>query len=111
MTKVIKIDPVIEEQAMEKEEILNLPCNLENITRCLNSAFKSLKQVKDKNVIMAIGNTGCGKSTMLNALVYGTEVLQETTISFEVEVNVAKGGKKIKKKKIKVIDLKEEVKD
>lgn len=60
---------------------------------------------------MAIGNTGCGKSTMLNALVYGPEILQETNIEFEVEISNSKGQKKIKKKKVKVIDLKQDIPD
>jgi ABC-type nitrate/sulfonate/bicarbonate transport system ATPase subunit len=79
------------DQPMEKEAIQNLPCTLEHIARCLNSAFKALQQVNDKNVIMAIGNTGCGKSTMLNGLVLGPESLEETTITVEMEIGLPNG--------------------
>lgn len=48
---------------------------LTNLAESLNVAFEQLNQIKHKNVILAIGNTGCGKSTMLNALVYGSHVL------------------------------------
>ena len=40
---------------------------------------------------MAIGNTGCGKSTMLNGLVLGPDSLEETNITVEMEINIANG--------------------
>jgi len=35
-----------------------------------------MKKFKGKDLILAIGNTGSGKSTMLTALVFGTNQLK-----------------------------------
>ena len=54
---------------------------------------------------MAIGNTGCGKSTMLNSLIHGSEFMEE--VITEVPVGTKKPGTTAqKKKKVKVIDVK-----
>lgn len=37
---------------------------------------EQLSQIEGKEVILAIGQTGCGKSTMLTALVYGPDSLK-----------------------------------
>jgi hypothetical protein len=110
-SKVVKLLQDLEAPTIEKDNILTQPCTLENIAKYLNSSFKMLQQVKDKNVIMALGNTGCGKSTMLNALVMGPEVLQETSLTITMEINGAGGVKKTKTKKQKVVDLKDEHKE
>ena len=36
--------------------------------------------LKDGDLIVAIGNTGCGKSTMLTSLIYGCDSLKESRI-------------------------------
>ena len=46
-------------------------CTLENIVLILEEAFKYLSKIEGKNIILAVGNTGCGKSTMLTSLMYG----------------------------------------
>jgi len=53
-----------------------MTCSLENIVAILEQAFKSLEFLNDKNIILAVGNTGCGKSTMLTSLMYGPEALE-----------------------------------
>ena len=35
--------------------------------------------IKGADIVIAIGNTGAGKSTMLNALVFGTDKLEVQT--------------------------------
>ena len=54
---------------------------------------------------MVIGNTGCGKSTMLNSLLLGPENLQEITEFKEITIDLANGLVKTKKVKNKVIDV------
>ena len=54
---------------------MELPCNLHNIARCLQVIFRQPKLIDSKNVILALGNTGCGKSTMLNSMINGPESL------------------------------------
>ena len=56
-------------------------CNLKNIYRVLNVAFEDLGTAKDSDLIVAIGNTGCGKSTMLSSIIFGPNSLHKTTIS------------------------------
>ena len=41
----------------------------------LQMAKEQLDILRDGNVVLVLGNTGCGKSTMLSSLVYGTENL------------------------------------
>ena len=50
---------------------------------------------------VTIGNTGCGKSTMLNALCFGSQILHQTTFKYD----------KSKKKGKKVIDVKKDNSD
>ena len=37
---------------------------------------RDFKSLKEKTVIIALGSTGVGKSTMLNSLIYGPEALE-----------------------------------
>jgi Tfp pilus assembly pilus retraction ATPase PilT len=41
----------------------------------LKCALTKFEEAKNKDIILAIGNTGSGKSTMLTALIYGTDYL------------------------------------
>ena len=56
---------------------------------------------------MACGNTGCGKSTMFNSLIYGTKALCVHQKIKEIDVNIGNQVKK-KNKKVRVIDLTEQ---
>ena len=66
---------------LSKESISSLPLTLENLMNVLKQAYEYLdnvglsKNASQNNLIVAIGNTGCGKSTMLTSLVYGPESL------------------------------------
>ena len=44
----------------------------------LKMAKEQLSIIKDGNVILVLGNTGCGKSTMLSSIVYGPDNLELT---------------------------------
>lgn len=46
----------------------NLIYNLENI-------FPTLEALENKSIVCAFGDSGIGKSTLLNSLVYGPDVL------------------------------------
>lgn len=63
---------------MSKDDIMKLPLTLENLTKCLQNAFMKIEDLKNKRLIIAIGNTGCGKSTLLNSLIHGSQCLHET---------------------------------
>lgn len=66
-------------------------CNLENIVTILEEAFKFLQKIEGKNIILAVGNTGCGKSTMLTSLMYGPEALEIKKIEYEIKIPQPKG--------------------
>lgn len=48
---------------------------LETIKYYLEKSFGHINKIQGADCIVLIGNTGCGKSTMLNSLVFGTESL------------------------------------
>ena len=41
---------------------------------------------------MAVGNTGCGKSTMLTSLMYGPDALELRKIDYEIKIPQTKGN-------------------
>ena len=62
-------------------------------------------------MVVAIGNTGCGKSTMLNSLVHGSDKLEEKVLHSSIQITKPNGDVKTKKMKTHVIDMKQEFKD
>ena len=58
---------------IDKEKVKKLGCNLKNIYRVLQVAFKRLDPAKGANLVVAVGNTGCGKSTMLTSILFGPD--------------------------------------
>ena len=58
-----------------------MSCNLSNLIGILKRSRKyfveQVPNLKDGDLVVAIGNTGCGKSTMMTSLMYGTESLKE----------------------------------
>ena len=89
----------VEDGVLRKKNVFQMHCNLENIMFVLERAFKNLKKLQSKNIILAVGNTGCGKSTMLTSLMYGPESLETIKIDYEITVPSEKGVvKKMKKK-------------
>lgn len=57
-----------------------MKCNLLSLIVVVNQMKKKLVKAKGQNVILAVGSTGCGKSTMLNALIWGPESLEPKKI-------------------------------
>ena len=53
-------------------------------------------------MIVAVGNTGCGKSTMLSSIIYGPDSLYEKKFTEKIKT----GGNKFKEIQRAVIDLK-----
>ena len=70
---------------------------LNDIVIKLHLMQKELKILSKGNIVLVVGYTGCGKSTMLSSLIYGPKSLELT----KVEVV---GNKK--NKKMEVIDHK-----
>ena len=60
----------------DKASIAKMECTLEHLVDILKWAFDLVKVVKDQDVVVALGNTGCGKSTMFTSLIHGPEALE-----------------------------------
>lgn len=56
---------------------------------------------------MAIGNTGCGKSTLITSLIYGPEALEEKTIEVPYQVMQADGSFSEKIRRERVVGTRE----
>lgn len=74
-----------------------------NISEVLKCALNKFEEAKNKDIILAIGNTGSGKSTMLTALIYGTDFLCIEKQTYKIQVQVEIGKFKTKKKANTVI--------
>ena len=94
---------------LRKSEVIKRELSLVSIKEVLQEGFKSLEKIRGGNVVLVIGNTGSGKSTMLSSLLRGPKTLEKKTITFNIEV-LQKDGSKIQKERTKnVIDNKEDV--
>lgn len=60
---------------------------LENLIDVCQAVFANLEHIRDCELIMAIGNTGCGKSTMISSLVFGPEMHELTNKKEKKEIN------------------------
>lgn len=89
-----------------KEEIKKMECNFENLIPLLDLIFETFNMVDGADLLLSIGNKGCGKSTIINSLMYGPQSLEEKHLEFQVR------GLRGKMKKVKrtVIEQKEEFK-
>jgi len=66
-------------------------------------ALTKFDEAKDKDIILAIGNTGSGKSTMLTSLIYGTDYLILEKQTYQIQIQIEIGKFKNKKKSNTVI--------
>ena len=76
---------------LEKATVEKMNCKLKSIYEVLRAAFDTLAPAKDANLVVAIGNTGCGKSTMLSSIIYGPDSLHHTQIEEQVKVTRRRG--------------------
>ena len=70
---------------IDKESLKKKDCNLINLAMALKLVFDKLEAAKGNDLVLAIGNTGCGKSTMLSSIVYGPGHLSEVKRDVEIE--------------------------
>ena len=95
---------------LNKENVKPLQFNLDNLVMILEEAYKTLNKVNQSNLILAVGNTGCGKSTMMTSLMFGVDALEETKIEYEIEIPMANAPNRKKKKKKPVIEQTDKIK-
>lgn len=67
---------------------MSLP-NVLEVTKALYCKLDQLniQAIQDKTVVLSIGATGCGKSTMFASLVHGPRALEKKKIKLEVSGN------------------------
>ena len=80
--------------------------SLTSIHSVLAEGFKFLRQIQGANIVLVIGNTGSGKSTMLSSLLKGPESLELKQITFTIEVPNTNGTTITREKTKNVIDNK-----
>ena len=72
----------------DKSYVRNLQLSLDNIVNVSEAAFQKISHLRDKELLLAFGNTGCGKSTMISSLVFGPDKLEVRKIP---EVRIVRG--------------------
>ena len=77
-----------DEMRIDKETLKNKECTLVNLAMALKLVFDELEAAEGADLVLAIGNTGCGKSTMLTSIVYGPGHLELMPREMTVETNV-----------------------
>ena len=66
-----------------------MPKSLVAMAVALHEAFKRFEIANDADIVLAVGNTGCGKSTMLTSLIDGPNTLQTKILKEEFESNAS----------------------
>ena len=59
-----------------KANVIKRELSLFSIQEVLTEGFKSLDKIKGANIVLVMGNTGSGKSTMLSSLLKGPQALE-----------------------------------
>ena len=92
------------QEKFNKERLRQETMTLDKLYEYLIESFQYIEIVRGARSIIALGNTGCGKSTMFNSLIYGPEALKLK--KEPVEIEIPKNGKMVKMKKIRqIIDI------
>lgn len=89
-----------------KESIAKMECTLTNLVAILKWAFEQVKFVENQDVVVALGNTGCGKSTMFTSLIYGSQALELKQLQETVLEKTKNGPPKEKISKRWIIERK-----
>lgn len=64
----------------DKNVVKELNLTLDNIVKVSKAVFPKIQEARDKTLILACGNTGCGKSTLITSLVFGPNMLEEKRV-------------------------------
>ena len=71
---------------------------LRDIRDAVENSLLNIISKDFSDIIVVLGNTGSGKSTLINALVYGSQNMKGTYQKMEVDAKFCKGGKKSTRK-------------
>ena len=78
---------------LSREEIREMPFSLETIIHALSVAFENIPSMYE-TIVLAIGGTGAGKSTLITAYIDGPKSLHETKIEMVTNVGPQKKERK-----------------
>lgn len=101
-----KKEAQMERLALNKDYIRSRDITLANLSTILASIFKSVREVSNADLVVCLGNTGCGKSSLLSAIVHGTDKMVIKTLQEEIQVGRGR-NKRTKIKEVEVIDCTE----
>ena len=99
----VDVNNFTEADLVDKEKVKKLRCELKNLHRVLQVAFDKLGPAKDADIVVAVGNTGCGKSTMLSSILFGSDSHEKKQISVEKTIMKRDRRTKQMKEELKVI--------
>ena len=60
-----------------------LELNLSNIVEVSKVAIDTISHLKDKELLVVVGNTGCGKSTMISSLAFGPQMHRLASVKLD----------------------------
>lgn len=67
------VDSVSSSIHLDKESVLKLEPSLDNIISICQAGLQNLNKIKDKDLLLILGNTGSGKSTLMSSLAFGPD--------------------------------------
>lgn len=71
---------------------------LKNVVNACKEVFPAIEKADDKEIVVALGNPGCGKSALFTSLVHGPSSLERKKVEYEFEIPSADGTTVMKKK-------------
>ena len=75
-----------------------MPFDLKSVVQVLIPAFKELDERSKGDLVIVLGQTGDGKSTMLASLLYGPDKLEEKVLKEVIKIpKIDKSGKPLLK--------------
>jgi len=70
------MDAIDKADILLKSNVVKKELSLASIKEVLTEAFKVVEKIRGANIVLVIGNTGSGKSTMLSSLLKGPDALE-----------------------------------
>ena len=70
------MDAIDKADILLKSNVVKRELSLASIKEVLTEDFKVVEKIRGANIVLVIGNTGSGKSTMLSSLLKGPDALE-----------------------------------
>lgn len=74
----------------DRADVTQMDCNMYNLVEILEQAYKYMQIVKNEDVVVCIGYTGSGKSTLFSYLAFGgKQGVVEQTVQHYVKIGLS----------------------